>query len=171
MLYQLIIAIVLDLVCVIIGSQLWKKANHIDPASEANKVKFWMWNNMGLIVTVVAFVPLIILILTKKDADKKTKAIATVVAVIALLVGGLVNYDWNPVSAEDKAAAVSALSGQHVYWAPFGRVYHTHTDCQSLNQSEQLTEGTVEEAIAASRTRLCSFCAKRDDITGVKTDE
>lgn len=171
MLYQLIIAIVLDLVCVIIGSQLWKKANHIDPASEANKVKFWLWNNMGLIVTVVAFVPLIILILTKKDADKKTKAIATVVAVIALLVGGLVNYDWNPVSAEEKAAAVSALSGQHVYWAPFGRVYHTHTDCQSLNQSEQLTEGTVEEAIAASRTRLCSFCAKRDDITGVKTDE
>ena len=37
-LWQLIILLVLDLACVIIGSQLWKKANHIDPASEKNKV-------------------------------------------------------------------------------------------------------------------------------------
>ena len=36
-LWQIIIALVLDLVCVIIGSQLWKKANHIKPASEKNK--------------------------------------------------------------------------------------------------------------------------------------
>ena len=47
---QIIIALVLDLVCVIIGSQLWKKANHIKPASEKNKLLFWLWNNMGLIV-------------------------------------------------------------------------------------------------------------------------
>ena len=31
MMWQLILLLVLDLVCVIIGSQLWKKANHIDP--------------------------------------------------------------------------------------------------------------------------------------------
>ena len=54
--------------------------------------------------------------------------------------------------------------------SPFGKVYHTHDDCQALNQSEQLTYGTVEQAIAAGRTRLCSFCAKRDEITGVVTD-
>ena len=42
---QVIIALVLDLVCVIIGSTLWKKANHIKPASEKNKVLFWLWNN------------------------------------------------------------------------------------------------------------------------------
>ncbi|MBP1571276.1 MAG: hypothetical protein J6C76_05200, partial [Oscillospiraceae bacterium] len=58
-----------------------------------------------------------------------------------------------------------------VYWSPFGKVYHTHDDCQSLNQSDQLTYGTVEQAIAENRTRLCSFCAKRDDITGVATDD
>ena len=57
-----------------------------------------------------------------------------------------------------------------VYWSPFGKVYHTHSDCQALNQSEQLTYGTVEQAIAAGRTRLCSFCAKRDAISGVATD-
>ena len=36
----LIVLLLLDLVCVIIGSQLWKKANHIDPASKKNKTKF-----------------------------------------------------------------------------------------------------------------------------------
>ena len=168
---QLIIALVLDLACVIIGSQFWKQANHIDPASEANKVKFWLWNNMGVIVCTIAFVPIVILMLTNKELDKKTKAIATVVAIIALLIGGVSSYDFNPVSEEQLDAAVEALGGDQVYWSPFGHVYHTHDDCQSLNQSEQLTVGTVEQAIAANRTRLCSFCANRDDITGVATDD
>mgnify|MGYP003440622081 FL=1 len=169
-LYQIIAFLVLDLVCVIIGSQLWKKANHIKPASEKNKLKFWLWNNMGLIVCAVAFIPFVILALTNKEADKKTKAIATVVAVIALLIGGVASYDWNPVSEEQQQAAMEAISDD-VYWSPFGKVYHTHEDCSSLNQSDSLTYGTVEQAIAEGRTRLCSFCAKKDDITGVVTDD
>lgn len=170
MIWQLIVLLVLDLACVIIGSQLWKKANHIDPASEANPTKFWLWNNMGVIVCVVAFVPLVILMLLNKDLDKKTKAICTVVAVIAMLIGGLSGYDFNPVSAEQLDAAVEALGDEQVYWAPFGKVYHTHEDCSSLNQSETLTVGTVEQAVAAGRTRLCYFCAQQDNITTVVTD-
>ena len=168
-LYQLIAFLVLDLAFVIIGAQLWKKANRIDPVSEANKLKFWLWNNMGVIACVVAFVPIIILMLTNKELDKKTKSIAVVVAVIALLIGGVCSYDFNPVSEEQQQAAISAVEGD-VFWAPFGKVYHTHDDCQALNQSDTLTYGTVEEAIAANRTRLCSFCAKNDNITGVVTD-
>ncbi|MBE6989425.1 MAG: hypothetical protein E7426_01595 [Ruminococcaceae bacterium] len=170
-LWQLILLLVLDLACVIIGAQLWKKANHIKPASEANPLKFWLWNNMGVIVCVIAFVPIIILMLTNRDLDKKTKAIATVVAVVALLIGGVASYDFNPVSEEQQTAAISALGDEEVYWAPFGKVYHTHEDCQALNQSDTLTAGTVEQAIASNRTRLCAFCAKRDEITGVVTDE
>ncbi len=179
-LYQIIAFLVLDLICVIVGSSFWKKANHIKPASEKNKLKFWLWNNMGLIVCAVAFVPFVILALTNKEADKKTKAIATVVAVIALLIGGLASYDWNPISQEEQQAAMEAITDT-VYWTPFGKVYHTPTCevdengdeiyCSSLNQSDTLYSGTVEEAIADGRTRLCSFCAKRDGITGVKTDD
>ena len=169
LLYQLIIALVLDLAFVIIGAQLWKKANKISPASEKNPLKFWLWNNMGVIACVLAFVPFIILLLNNKEVDKKTKTIATVVAIIALLIGGVASYDFNPVSIEDKNAAVEAISG-NVYWAPFGKVYHTSEDCQALNQSETLTYGTVEQAIEAGRTRLCAFCAKRDNIDGVVTD-
>lgn len=170
-LWQLILLLVLDLICVIIGSQLWKKANHIKPASEKNALKFWLWNNMGVIACVVCFMPIIILMLTNKDLDKKTKAIATVVAVIALLIGGVASYDFNPVSQEQQQAAINALGEENVYWAPFGHVYHTHEDCGALNRSDELTVGTVEQAIAANRTRLCSFCAKRDAITGVVTDD
>ncbi len=169
-LYQIIIALVLDLICVIIGSQLWKKANHIKPASEKNKFLFWLWNNMGLIVCAIAFIPFVILALTNKNADKKTKTIATVVAIIALLIGGVASYDFNPVSEEQQQAAIEAIS-QEVLWSPFGKVYHTHEDCQSLNQTDTLTQGTVEQAIAANRTRLCSFCAKKDNISGVVTDD
>lgn len=167
---QLIAFLVLDLACVIIGAQLWKKANHIKPASEKNKVLFWLWNNMGLIVCAFAFVPFIILALTDKKADKKTKAIATVAAIIALLIGGVTGIDWNPVSEEQQQAAMSAIEGK-VLWAPFGKVYHIDETCQALNQSETLTEGTVEEAIAEGRTRLCAFCAKRNDVEGVVTDK
>ena len=168
-LYQLILFIVLDLACVIIGAQLWKKANHIKPASEKNPFLFWLWNNMGVVVCCFAFVPFIILLLTNKEIDQKTKTIAVVAAAIALLIGGATSIDYNPVSAEQQEAAMEAIVDD-VYWSPFGKVYHTHDDCQALNQSEQLTYGTVEQAIAAGRTRLCSFCAKRDEITGVVTD-
>ena len=168
-LYQLIAFLVLDLIFVIIGAQLWKKANRIDPVSEANKVKFWLWNNMGVIVAAFAFIPFIIIALTDKKADKKTKTIAIIAAVVALLIAGVASYDFNPVSKEDLEAATTAIEGD-VYWSPFGKVYHTATDCQALNISEQLTVGSVEEAVAANRTRLCAYCAKRDAIEGVVTD-
>lgn len=35
------------------------------------------------------------------------------------------------------------------------------------NRTETLIYGTVDEAIAANRVRLCSFCANRDDIRDV----
>ena len=37
-LYQIIAFLVLDLVCVIIGSQLWKKANHIPWMEKGNRL-------------------------------------------------------------------------------------------------------------------------------------
>lgn len=160
-LYQIIIILALDLILVIIGSQLWKKANHIDPASEKNKLKFWLWNNMGVIACVIAFVPFIILLLTNKNTDGKTKKIAAIVAIVALLIGGIASYDFNPISEEEKAAAMQELGDTMVYWSPFGKVYHTYEDCQSLNQTDTLTKGTVDQAIAANRTRLCKYCENR----------
>ena len=163
----IIVLLVLDLACVIVGSLLWKKANHINPASKKNKVKFWLWNNLGLIVCAFAFVPFVVLALTNKEADKKTKTVAAVVAVVALLIGSLFGFEWNPVSEEEKDSQIAALEEadiDDVYWTKFGKVYHTSTECGHLNHSDELTVGSVEEAIAAGKTRLCKTCQARDNI-------
>ena len=167
-----VILLALDLACLIIGSQLWKKANHINPMSEKNKALFWLWNNLGLIVAVFAFVPFIVLLATNKDADPKVKKIGAIVAVFALLVGGLTSYDFNPVSKEQKEAAVAAITTT-VYWTNTrsGKAYHTHEDCQTLNLTDELVSGTVEQAIAANRVKLCYFCARRDGLENTVATE
>ncbi|MBR4165582.1 MAG: hypothetical protein IKR43_05040 [Lachnospiraceae bacterium] len=167
----LIILIVLDLICLVIGSQLWKKANHIDPASKKNKTKFWLWNNMGLIVAIFAFVPLIILLLTNKNLDKKTQTVAVIAACAALLIGGAASIDYNPVSAEEKQVAEANISGE-VCWTRYGKVYHIYVDdetwCQHLNNSDSVITGSVEEAIAAGKTRLCKTCAHNHGLEGIE---
>lgn len=97
--WQLIGFIVFDLIFVIIGSSLWKKANRAKPASRKNKFKFWLWNNLGLVVSCFAFVPYIILVFSDRHIDKKTKTIAAVAALIALLIiSVLISHDFNTVS-------------------------------------------------------------------------
>lgn len=165
-LYKGIILLVVDLALIIIGSQLWKKANSYAPASEKNPVKFWLWNNMGLIACALAFVPFILLVLTNKNADKKTKTVATIAAVVALLAGGLASYDFNPISQEDLAK----LESQKVYWTKGGGVFHTYEDCSSLNRSEELIEGNIDQAHEAKKERLCKICRKKSE-TAVSTTE
>ena len=40
---------------------------------EKNAFAFWLQNNLGVIVSVIAFAPLLVLILINKDADKNQK--------------------------------------------------------------------------------------------------
>ena len=161
-LWFLIICLVLDLIFVIIGSQLWKKANHIDPASEKNKVKFWLWNNLGTIVSIIAFLPLIIFIFTDKKLDKKSKGIIGGIAIAALAIAGLASYDWNPVSIEwleqaEKEVLQVSPSGT-VYWAEHGKKYHVDPDCPSFSRSEVVYEGTVADAYERWLTDPCRRC-------------
>ena len=158
----LIICIVLDLAFFIPGSLLWKKANHIDPASEKNKTKFWIINNLGTILSVIAFLPIIIVVLTNKDLDKKSKTIVTVVAALALIIAGVSSYDFNPVSQEqlDRAEqeVLNVSGGNTVYWAPHSKKYHVDPDCPAFSQSETVYEGTVKQAYERGLTEPCRRC-------------
>ena len=158
----LIICILLDLAFFIPGSLLWKKANHIDPASEKDKTKFWVINNLGTILSVLAFLPLIIFVLTNKDLDKKSKSIVTVVAVIALLVAGVTSYDFNPVSKEQLEKAekevLNVSESGKVYWATHSKKYHVDPDCPAFSQSETVYEGTVKQAYEHNLTDPCRRC-------------
>ena len=168
----IIIGLVADLACVVIGSQLWKKSNHIDPASEKNKVKFFLWNNMGLIAALICFVPIIVILLKEKDLDPKTKKIASIIAIIVAIIAGATSIDWNPVSAEDLAAAQSDVATYTddgiVYWTQFGKCYHLDQDCQSLQNSVTLYKGSIEDAFEAKRAKPCSFCASEEAIAEYK---
>ena len=181
----IVAAIVIDLVLVIIGSLLWKSANLIDPASEKNKVKFWLWNNMGMLVAVLAFVPLIILTLLNKDADKKTKTVVGIVGAIALAIALLVGHDWDPFSAEDKAAMEKSYSDDvlpegDVYFTDSGKKFHLYKDCQHIKNSATIyncketakDEGKkiVDIAIENNCTEVCKTCESKFLKETGKTD-
>jgi len=158
----LIICIILDLICFIPGSLCWKKANHIDPISEKDKTKFWIHNNLGTILSVLAFLPMIIFVLMNKDLEKKDKSIVTAIAVLALLVAGISSYDFNPVSSEQLEKAereVTAVSSTgKVYWAEHSKKYHVDQDCPAFSQSEKIYEGTVKQAFERNLTDPCRRC-------------
>ncbi len=171
----LIILIVADLIFLVIGSMLWKKANHIDPASEKNKTKFWLWNNLGSIVAVLAFLPLIIIIFTNKDLDGKTKKVAGIIAIVALLIGGLASYDFNPVSSEQLEAAKAEIlaNGNYdvdkdtgepiVYWVTNSKKYHIRSTCSAINRtntSDTILAGTLDDAFQKGLTEPCRICIK-----------
>src|SRR4051812_21465557 len=75
----------------IAGSLMWKAANKHDPARQSDAARFFFQNQLGAIITVIAFLPLIVLIFMDKDMDPKNKKIAggvgAVLAVVATLMG------------------------------------------------------------------------------------
>jgi len=159
----IIVAVVIDVIFVIIGSQLWKKSNDIDPASEKNKVKFFLWNNMGVIAAIVALAPLIVLFLKDKKLDPKKKKILTAVAGVVLVLAILFSVDWNPASAEDLEAAQAEIGDGLVYWTAFGKSYHIDPDCHTIRNSATKESGTIEEAFEAKRNDPCDFCALEEE--------
>ena len=109
----IIILIVIDLALAVTGSILWKKSNRLDPASEKNKLLFFMQSQLGLVVAVIAFLPLIVFILTSKNLDTKQKGILGGIAGVALLIAGITGVDFNPPSVEqytEQTARVEELT-------------------------------------------------------------
>lgn len=164
----LIALIVAIMVFAIVGSMLWKKSNRFDPASEKEKFKFFVQNQLGAILSVIAFLPLVILIFTNKDLKGKEKGILGAVAVVAMLIAVVSGVDFSPPSAEEYAeqtARVEQLTGKNfVYWTEHGTVYHIYSDCRYINtdRTDEIFEGTVAQARELKNiTALCSVCEPR----------
>jgi hypothetical protein len=84
----------------IAGSLMWKAANKHDPARESDRARFFFQNQLGAIVTVIAFLPLLVLIFMDKDMDPKNKKIAGGVGAVLAIVAALIGVSWNPPSVE-----------------------------------------------------------------------
>ena len=164
----LTVLIVLILIFAILGSYLWKKANRLDPASKKNKIKFFIQNQLGVIMSLIAFAPLIILIFMNKDMSKKQKGIFGSIAVIALLIAGISGADFNPPSLEkykEQTEQVKSLNGgnDYVYWTKSGKSYHLFSSCSYINsdRTTEIFEGTVAQSRALKNiTDLCDRCEK-----------
>jgi hypothetical protein len=84
----------------IAGSLLWKAANKQDPARESDQARFFFQNQLGAIITLIAFLPLIVLIFMDKDMDPKNKKIAGGVGAVLAVAATLIGVSWHPPSVE-----------------------------------------------------------------------
>ena len=147
-----------DLVLLIIGSSFWKKANRYDPPSKASAL-FGVQSQLGVIMAVVCFLPVIIVAFIKKEY------LVTAIAALFMVGGGLASADFNPASQEEYAAQtteVEALTGKDfVYWTKSGTKFHLYSDCRYINTSKttEIFEGGVADARKEKNiTELCSAC-------------
>jgi len=96
----------------ILGSILWKKSNRHDPATKAEPVKFFVQNQLGAIITVIAFLPLLALIFLDKDMDPKNKKIAGAVGVGLALLATTIGIDFKPPSTEQYTQDMNECAAQ-----------------------------------------------------------
>lgn len=96
----------------IAGSLLWKAANKHDPAKASEKFKSFVQNQLGAIITIIAFLPLIALILLDKDMDPKNKKIAGGVGAALAILATVVGVDFSPPSVEQYTQDMNACAAQ-----------------------------------------------------------
>ena len=96
----------------IAGSLMWKAANKQDPARESDSARFFFQNQLGAIITVLAFLPLIVLIFMDKDMDPKNKKIAGGIGVVLAAVATFVGIDFNPPSVEKYTQDMNQCAAQ-----------------------------------------------------------
>ncbi|NLA66212.1 MAG: hypothetical protein GX862_09925 [Leucobacter sp.] len=162
--WLLIGAIVVTGALAITGSLLWKKANDLDPASKSNAVRFFIQNQLGAIMTIIAFLPLIILIFTNKNMDGKQKALAGTIGIVVAIAAVAVGIDWNPSSqeqyAEEEHIMLQLTGKDEVFWVKGGSVFHVCAEVPDVNRESadgQIYQGTVADAHAAGKSRLVSY--------------
>jgi hypothetical protein len=96
----------------IAGSLMWKAANKHDPARESDTARFFFQNQLGAIVTVIAFLPLIVLIFMNKDMDPKNKKVAGGVGVVLAIIATLIGVSYNPPSVEQYTKDMNTCAAQ-----------------------------------------------------------
>jgi hypothetical protein len=96
----------------IAGSLMWKAANKHDPARASDTARFFFQNQLGAIITLIAFLPLIVLIFMDKDMDPKNKKVAGLVGVVLAVVATLIGVSWKPPSVEQYTQDMNACAAQ-----------------------------------------------------------
>ena len=104
--------LVIIAVFAIAGSLMWKAANKQDPARASDKAKFFFQNQLGAIITVVAFLPLLVLVFMDKDIDPKNKKIVGGVGVVLAVLATMMGVSFNPPSVEQYTKDMNSCAAQ-----------------------------------------------------------
>jgi hypothetical protein len=132
----------------IAGSLMWKAANKQDPASKSEPVKFFVQNQLGAIITVLAFLPLIVLIFMDKDMDPKNKKIAGGIGVVLAAAATLIGIDFKPPSTEQYTQDMNKCAAEIKGGQPT-------TDC-SPEVAEQAKAIAQDSATVAEATKTAA---------------
>jgi hypothetical protein len=165
----------------IIGDVLWKKANRADPAPRSEPARFFIQNQLGAIISILAFLPLILMIFLNKNMDSKQKGTAGTIAIVIALIAAYMGMSFDSPSVEknqnltcaqlpadtpaaevevcntDVARVTQLMGKDEVTWTKSGEVYHLCAGASEVNktsQDNQIYVGTVADAIADGKARL-----------------
>ncbi len=143
-------------VLAIMGSLLWKSANRHDPASRNEPVRFFIQNQLGAFIALLAFLPLLIMIFTNKDMNQQQKNIAGAAGVVVALAAVVLGIDFKPLSQEQAAVesqVVTQLVGEdNVWWSAGGGVVHLCQQASDIqNATTQISSGPIADALAQGK--------------------
>lgn len=169
----------------IAGGLLWKKANRVRPCSVKQdgstgaKIKTFLWNQLGLIMAFVVFLPIGLFLLLKGDKlSKKGKTIALILTAVLLAVSGASVYDYNapvaeaenhvdPTSVEVPAGLENVDLTLPAYFTKYGYSFHIDKNCFAISRSLTIYEGNIADALDAGKLDPCDFCTTPETLPGL----
>ena len=140
----------------IAGSLLWKAANRQDPASRADGFKFFVQNQLGAIITLIAFVPLVVLIFMDKDMDPKNKKIAGGVGAVLAIIAALIGVSYKPPSVEQYMQDMNQCAAQIKASQP--------TTACSPEVAQQAQDIARDSSVIADATKTAANPAGQDVV-------
>ncbi|MFC0590862.1 hypothetical protein ACFFF7_15765 [Novosphingobium aquiterrae] len=138
------------------GSLMWKAANKHDPASRVDGFRFFVQNQLGAIITIIAFLPLLVLIFMDKDMDPKNKKIAGGVGVALALLATVIGIDFKPPSTEQYTQDMNQCAAQIKSGQP--------TTACSPEVAQQAQEIARDSAAVTDATKTAANPAGQDVV-------
>jgi len=181
-LVYMIIAIVIILAIAILGSTFWKKSNKLDPTSEKNATRFFFQNQLGAIMGVLCFLPMVISIFTNNNISGKTKAIAGSAASVAMTAAGISGVEFDAASIEKYTEEINqqtsdaksfGIDTDNVYWlkeGTKGNKYHSFNNCRYL-KGKSVSNGSIKDSWEQKgSSELCKVCQKKSAKAAIVPD-
>lgn len=140
----------------IAGNLLWKAANRHDPARASDTFRFFFQNQLGVIITLIAFLPLVLLIFTDKNIDPQTKKVAGGVGAVLAVIAALIGVSYHPPSVEQYTEDMNTCAAQIKAGQP--------TTACSPDVAAQAQEIATDSATVAAATKDAAHPAGQDVV-------